>query len=187
LKDHSQPQWQQPTSGKGREKWGTQQNYFPPNFERLADDISERGDRGSVYKIERTDIGFKLTFGGTVTKADMQPWFEESKEALNHCKKPFGVIVDMRSLELLTPDVQAEIVKGQRLYRDRGLERSAVILRDPIVTIQFMRLAKKSGVYKYERYIDASSDAQWEKHSEAWVRSGIDPDRWRASARGAAF
>jgi hypothetical protein len=140
-----------------------------------------------MYKIEPTDIGFKLTFGGTVTKADMQPWFEESKTVLNTCKKPFGVIIDMRALELLPPDVQAEIVKGQMLYRDCGLERSAVILRDPIVTIQFMRLAKKSGVYKYERYIDASSDTQWERHAEEWVRSGIDPDRRRVSAHSAGF
>ena len=77
----------------------------------------------------------------------------------------------------MPPGVQAEIVKGQMLYRDSGLERSAVILSDPIVTIQFVRLAKKSGIYKYERFIDASSDAQWEKHAEEWVRSGIDPDR----------
>jgi len=129
-----------------------------------------------MYKIERTDIGFKLTFGGKVTKADMQPWFEESKMALNMCRKPFGVIVDMRSLELLPPEVQAEIVKGQMLYRDSGLQRSAVILNDPILTIQFMRLAKKSGIYKYERFIDASSDPLWKQRAEAWVRSGIDPD-----------
>ncbi|MGD0989528.1 MAG: hypothetical protein ABR874_17085 [Candidatus Sulfotelmatobacter sp.] len=135
-----------------------------------------------MYKIEKTDIGFKLTFDGIVTQADLLPWFEESKKALSTCKKPFGVIIDMRGLELLPPEVQAEIVKGQMLYRDGGLERSAVILGDPIVTIQFMRLAKKSGVYEYERYIDASSDAQWEKHAEEWVRSGIDPRRGRASA-----
>lgn len=140
-----------------------------------------------MYKIEQTDIGFKLTFSGTVTQADMQPWFEESKTALCTCKKPFGVIVDMRSLELLPADVQNEIVKGQMLYRDSGLERSVVILKDPILAVQLMRLAKKSGVYQYERYIDASSDAQWEKHAEDWVRSGIDPDRWRASARSASF
>lgn len=127
-----------------------------------------------MYKIEQIDLGFKLTFGGTVTKEDLEPWFEESKNALIMCKEPFGVIVDMRNLELLPPAVQAEIVKGQMLYRESGLERSAVILSDPIVTIQFRRLAKKSGIYKYERYIDASSDAQWEKHAEEWVRSGID-------------
>jgi hypothetical protein len=130
-----------------------------------------------MYKIEQTDIGFRLTFGGAVTKEDLQPWLEESKKALNTCRKPFGVIVDMRELELLTPDAQAEIVRGQALYRSSGLQRSAVILSDPIVTIQFMRLAKISGVYKHERFIDASSDAQWEKHAEEWVKSGIDPAR----------
>lgn len=136
-----------------------------------------------MYKIEPTNIGFKLTFGGMVTIAEMQPWFEESKKALNTCKKPFGVIVDMRGLELLPPDVQAEIVKGQMLYRNSGLERSDVILNDPIVTIQFMRLAKQSGVCKYERYIDASSDKQWERHAEEWVRSGTEPNRCSAGAR----
>jgi hypothetical protein len=52
-----------------------------------------------------------------------------------------------------------------------------LILNDPIVTIQFMRLGKQSGIYKYERFIDASNDAQWEMHADEWVRSGIDPNR----------
>ena len=63
------------------------------------------------------------------------------------------------------------------LYRDGGLQHSAVILNDPIITIQFMRLGKQSGIYKYERFIDASNDAQWEMHADEWVRSGIDPNR----------
>jgi len=128
-----------------------------------------------VYKIEQTEIGFKLTFSGTVTKEELEPWFEESKNALIKCKKPFGVIVDMRNLELLTSVAQAEIVRGQMLYRNNGLLRSAMILRDPTVTNQFVRLAKRSGIYNYERFIDASSDEQWEKHAEEWAGFGIDP------------
>lgn len=130
-----------------------------------------------MYKIEQTQIGFKLTFGGTITKEELDSWFEESKKALSTCKKPFGVIVDMRNLEPLPPDVQADMVKGQMLYRNGGLQRSAVILSDRVVALQFMRLAKESGIYNYERFIDASSDAQWEKHAEEWVGFGIDPDR----------
>ena len=129
-----------------------------------------------MYKIEQADIGFRLTFAGTVTKEDLAPWFEESEKALTTCKKPFGVIVDMRDLELLPSEVQAEIVRGQMLYRNGGLQRSAVILSDPILTVQSMRLAKESGIYNYERFIDASSDAQWQKHAEDWVGFGIDPD-----------
>ena len=127
-----------------------------------------------MYKIEQTQIGFKLTFGGTITKEELEPWFEESKKALNTCKKPFGVIVDMRNVGLLPPDVQAEIVKGQMLYRNGGLQRSAVILGNARVTIQFMRLAKKSGIYNYERFIDASSDAQWESmRKSGWASESI--------------
>jgi len=130
-----------------------------------------------MYKIEQTTIGFKLTFWGTLTKEQLEPWFKESEQALMMCKKPFGVIVDMRNLHLLSPSVQDEIVRGQQLYRDGGLQRSAVILSDPVLTIQFMRLAKKSGIYRYERFIDASNDKQWARHADEWVRSGIDPDQ----------
>ncbi|MFZ0137027.1 MAG: bacteriohemerythrin [Candidatus Sulfotelmatobacter sp.] len=150
------------------------QTAFPSKVAPMVADISAGATKDRGYKIEQTQIGFKLTFGDIITKQDLELWLEESKKALDTRKKPFGVIADMRNLELLAPAVQAEIVKGQMLYHRSGLLRSAVILRDPIVTIQFMRMAKKSGVYKYERYIDASSDAQWEKHAEEWVNSGID-------------
>jgi hypothetical protein len=42
------------------------------------------------------------------------------------------------------------------MYHSRGMQRSCVILQDAITTIQFMRLSRKSGIFEYERYIDAS-------------------------------
>jgi hypothetical protein len=87
----------------------------------------------------------------------------------------------MRTLVPLRPDSQALMVKGQALYRAKGMQRSAVILNDAVVTGQFMRLAKESGIYAYERYIDASNDPQWHRHAEDWVRSGVDPDKVLAS------
>jgi hypothetical protein len=44
------------------------------------------------------------------------------------------------------------------LYRNGGLGRSIVILSDPILTMQSMRLARESGIYSCERFADASSD-----------------------------
>jgi hypothetical protein len=46
------------------------------------------------------------------------------------------------------------MIKGQAMYRSCGMQRSCVILDDAITTIQFMRLARESGISKYERYID---------------------------------
>jgi len=129
-----------------------------------------------MYKIEKNSYGFKMTFGGAMTKEELEQWLKEAENALKTAKPPFGALIDMRTLVALRPDAQAVIVKGQGLFRAKGMQRSAVILNDPVVTGQFMRLAKESGIYAYERYIDASADPQWQRHAEDWVKTGTDPD-----------
>lgn len=52
-----------------------------------------------MYKIEKKDYGFKLTFGGFIAEDEMKKWVEESKTALLTAPKSFGVIVDMRTLQ----------------------------------------------------------------------------------------
>ena len=32
----------------------------------------------AMYKIEKTDLGFQLTFGGDMTEAELQTWYDES-------------------------------------------------------------------------------------------------------------
>jgi hypothetical protein len=61
------------------------------------------------------------------------------------------------------------------MYRSRGMERSCVILQDAITTIQFMRLARQSGIFKYERYIDASMHRDWLAEARNWVSNAIAP------------
>ena len=47
------------------------------------------------------------------------------------------------------------------------------------ITAQFRQLAKDSGVYRYERYINATDDQDWLKHALDWVQLRIDPDELR--------
>ena len=132
---------------------------------------------GSMYKIERKSSGYLLTFGGFIDQDEMARWVEESRSVLlSETKSQFGVIVDMRTLSPLTPDTQELMVKGQQLYKDKGMKRSAVVLNNPMTTMQFKRLAKESGIYAFERYIDASKTANWSGAAVAWVRDGKDPD-----------
>ena len=114
-----------------------------------------------MYKIEKTDLGFQLTFGGDMTEAELQTWYDESAEVLTGMLLPFGVIIDMRTLAPLPIGAQTVMIKGQAMYRSCGMQRSCVILEDAITTIQFMRLARQSGIFKYERYIDASVHKDW--------------------------
>ena len=130
-----------------------------------------------MYKIEKKEQGFTLTFGGKMDKAELERWLKESEQALTECNGAFGIIIDMRSMQGLPPEAQAVMVQGQGLYKKKGMERSAVIVNSAAIAMQFKRLGKESGIYSFERYIDASTDAGWEKHALDWVKSAIDPDK----------
>lgn len=129
-----------------------------------------------MYKIERKNSGYLLVFSGFISKEEMAQWNEESKKILDKETSPhFGVIVDMRELKPLPPETQALMVKGQQLYKDKGMQRSAVVLNNTVTTMQFKRLAKESGIEAYERYIDASATVNWTEVAIAWVRDSKDP------------
>ncbi|OEU57610.1 MAG: hypothetical protein BA871_10695 [Desulfuromonadales bacterium C00003096] len=66
---------------------------------------------------------------------------------------------------------------GQKLYKEKGMVRSVVILDNVITKMQFRRIGKETGIYEWERYIDASSVADWEKIGIDWLSKGIDPDK----------
>jgi len=129
-----------------------------------------------MYKIEKRPSGFLLTFGGFIEKDEMNRWMEESRTQLTGTRAPFGVVIDMRTLAPLPADAQVTMVEGQKLYKDAGMERSAVILANPVTKAQFRRLAQQSGIYAWERYLDASSEPNWQAKAISWVKSGADPD-----------
>jgi hypothetical protein len=131
-----------------------------------------------MYIIETGPHGFTLTFSGSIYAEELERWFIASQKALADRKgRPFGVIVDMRYLLPLGPEARAVILKGQRLFRESGLQRSVVVLKSSAITNQFRQLAKDSGVYQYERYINAAEDPHWPQHALAWLESRIDPDQ----------
>ncbi len=77
----------------------------------------------------------------------------------------------------LPQDSQTEMQVGQKLFKEKGLERSVVIVNSGITKMQFQRIAKQTGIYAWERYIDASADANWEKAGVDWISNGVDPDQ----------
>ena len=130
-----------------------------------------------MYAIEKKNYGFKLTFGGFIENDEMEKWRQESLKALEGFQGSFGVFVDMRTLKPMPPDSQQTMVLGQKLYKQAGMARSVVILDNPITTMQFKRLAKESGIYEWERYIDASARPNWEQLGINWLLTGADPDK----------
>lgn len=128
-----------------------------------------------MYKIERTTYGYKLTFGELIDAAEMRAWLEESKVILQSSVESFGVFVDMRTLIPLRRDAQPFMVEGQKMYLKCGMVRSVVILDNAATTMQFRRIARETGIDKWERYIDASEVENWEAVGLAWVKEGVEP------------
>ena len=130
-----------------------------------------------MYSIEKKPYGYKLTFGGAIPAEEMSVWVKESKSALLGSPKEFGVLVDMRTLKPIGDDSQKHMQEGQKLYKQSGMSRSAVILSSLVTKMQFQRLAKETGIYAWERYLDASSTPEWEKIGIDWLTKGTDPDK----------
>jgi len=130
-----------------------------------------------MYKIEQKPFGYKLVFGGSISVDEMKRWVVESTKALESRQGKFGVLVDMIDLKPLASDAQEVMVSGQKEYKAKGMERSAVGVANALIALQFKRLAQESGIYQWERYIDASKSLGWEKIAEAWIVGAKDPDK----------
>jgi hypothetical protein len=129
-----------------------------------------------MYAIEKQPYGYRITFAGFIKGDEMSQWLEEAEQHLARQRGPFGVVVDMRDLKPLASDAQQALQTGQRKFKAGGMERSAVILQNPIITLQFKRVAHETGIDAWERYIDSSKIADFEAKATAWVRSGSEPD-----------
>ncbi|MFH2020302.1 MAG: hypothetical protein ABIJ34_02745 [archaeon] len=130
-----------------------------------------------MYKIEKTDYGYKLIFGDFMQKEELEKWVSDSKSTLLKQTGKFSVLIDMRTLKPLPADAQPVMQEGQKLYKTKGMERSCVILANSIITLQFQRIAKETGIYAFERYIDASKNANWLDKALRWLKNAEDPDK----------
>lgn len=128
-----------------------------------------------MYKIEKKDFGYQLTFGGFIKADEMKTWVEESKRVLALSPSKFGIFVDMRELKPIASDAQKFMEEGQKLYQEKGMTRSVVVLNSAVTKMQFQRIARETGIDEWERYIDASSMPDWEKVGINWIENSVDP------------
>jgi len=128
-----------------------------------------------MYRIERTDWGFELEFGGNMSAEEVQQWYQDWAEALKGRLGPFSVFVDMRTLIPLSKEAMIPLGEGQRLARQSGMIRSVVIVQNPATASQFRRIAGDTGINQWERYIDAISFENWKELGMNWILQGLEP------------
>lgn len=128
-----------------------------------------------MYKIEKTDYGFRLEFEGFILPEEMREWYEESKKNLEGVSGEFTVMVDMRKMKTLPPESKAILEEGQRYYISNGGVGSAVIAYDIITKEQQRNIGMRSGVSDSEVYIDGSQP-DWEQKALDWLVNRIRPE-----------
>ena len=128
-----------------------------------------------MYKIEKTDYGFKIEFEGFILPEEMMEWYEESKKNLKSVSGEFTVMVDMRKMKTLPPESKTILEEGQKYYISNGGKGSAVIVRDIVTKEQQRNIGVRSGVSETEVYIDGSQP-DWEQKALDWLVNKIPPE-----------
>lgn len=130
-----------------------------------------------MYKIEKRPSGFILTFSGVLDLAEIKQWYSESEVLLREMKRSnqqYGVIVNMTQAKTWSPEVNAILGEGQKMYRESGMLRSAVILQNEMVKVQVKVTSIKSGINKTERYFNGEDKDAVAKAID-WVKNGVEP------------
>lgn len=132
-----------------------------------------------------TEYGFRVHAPGYITPVEARAWLEDLKpKVLALAGKPFGLLVDSRTQKANPPETQEIIKEAMVWLRSHGMERSVVVLDSTVALIQILRLSKSSGVYAYERYLDALKDPEWESKAVDWIVRAVDPDLPQPAPKG---
>ena len=128
-----------------------------------------------MYKIVKTDYGFRLEFEGFILADEMSEWFEECKKILETAPKGFHVMANMRKMKTLPPDAKKILEEGQRYFASKGGIRSAVIASNVVTKEQQRNIGVRSGIVEFEKYIDGSQP-DWEQKALDWLINKIPPE-----------
>ena len=129
-----------------------------------------------MHRIEQTQYGYKLVFEGFLQKQDLSTLLDDMKQTIRSRGRKFPVLVDMRHSRAFPADAQEILKEAIRFCTQVGMERNAVVLNSAIATLQARRLAKETGIETSSRYIDASTEQDWEKIALDWLVRAVDPD-----------
>lgn len=129
-----------------------------------------------MHRIEQTQYGYKLVFEGFLQKQDLSTLLEDMKQTVFSRGRRFPVLMDMRHSRAFPADAQEILKEALRFFKQVGMERNAVVLNSAIATLQARRLGKETGIDAASRYIDASTEQDWERIALDWLVKAVDPD-----------
>ncbi len=128
-----------------------------------------------MYSIEETGYGYRVTLEGFLQRDEAAALLAEMKRRVRPREGGFALLIDLRGSRAFPAEAQEVLKQVILLCKDAGLERNAVVLNSAIATLQARRLARETGIDKWIRYIDASSEADWETVADQWLDQAVEP------------
>jgi hypothetical protein len=129
----------------------------------------------NMYRIEKTDYGFYITFSGRMSEAEAVQFKEEVENMLPSLAQSWSSIIDLRTWIPAEPKVLMFLEQVERFSRDHGLKRRAIIAHSPVIKSQASQLSFVSETNDLERFIDASKVENWEELAVGWAAHGVEP------------
>lgn len=129
-----------------------------------------------MHRIEQTQYGYKLVLEGFLQKQDLSTLLDDMRKTVFSRGRKFPVLLDMRHSRAFPADVQEILKEAIRFFKQVGMERHAVVLNSAIATLQLRRLGKETGIDAASRYIDASTEQDWERVALDWLVRAVDPE-----------
>jgi hypothetical protein len=129
-----------------------------------------------MHRIEQTQYGYKLVFEGFLQKHDLSTLLDDMKQTIRSRGRKFPVLMDMRHSRAFPADAQVILKEAILFFKQVGMERNAVVLNSAIATLQARRLGRETGIDSTSRYIDASTEQDWEKVAIDWMVAAVDPE-----------
>jgi len=124
--------------------------------------------------LEATTYGYRITLRPPFDPPMLRALHDEIAKRVPR-REAFAVLVDLRSVSAFPIETQEILKQCIDLLKTAGMGRQAIVLDDAIAKLQAQRLSKEMGILDLCRFLDASSDAEWETAALDWLTGGVDP------------
>jgi len=128
-----------------------------------------------MHRIDETPYGYCICFDGFLLRDDAGALLERMRQVVKPRAGGFHVLVDLRHSRAFPAESQEVLKQAIQLCKESGMERNAVVLNSAIATLQARRIAKETGISDGVRYIDTSTEPEWERVAMDWLAAGLDP------------
>lgn len=128
-----------------------------------------------MYTIEKTDYGLHVVMGGVYAEQEIRQYIIEKEKILATIEGPYSLLIDLRTAMPPSPEDAKLLAGSQRRLREGNLQRTAIVVASPVLTVSAKQVGFLSGADDSTRIILVSRMPHWKEAALGWILEGIEP------------